>query len=73
MGARALEQGGRKVAAAREKSESDESERKKTRGMGLTQPWLTLFIEGSMESICCGSLLHTTRPNGSIPRSPRED
>jgi hypothetical protein len=36
MGARALEQGGRKVAAAQEKSESDESERKKTRGMGST-------------------------------------
>jgi hypothetical protein len=78
MGTWVREQGGRKVAVAREKSEgdgseSDGSERKKTRGMGSTPPRLTLFIEGSTESICCGSLLRTTRPNGSIPRSSRED
>jgi hypothetical protein len=50
-------------------SGDDRSERKKTRGMWSTLPRLTLFIEGSTQSIRCGSLLRTTRPNGSIPRS----
>jgi hypothetical protein len=50
-------------------SEGNGSERKKARGMGSTPPWLTLFIEGSTQSIRCGSLLGTTRPNGSILRS----
>jgi hypothetical protein len=52
-----------------DRSEGDGSERKKTRGMGSTPPRLTLFIEGSTESTRCGSLLHTTHPNDSIPRS----
>jgi hypothetical protein len=73
MGAWAREHGGRKGHCSTRKSESDDSERKKTRGMGSTPPRLTLFIEGSTESISCGSLLCTTRPNGSIPRSSRED
>jgi hypothetical protein len=54
-------------------SESDGNEMKKMRGMGSTPPRLTLFIEGSTKSIRCGSLLRTTHPNGSIPRSSRED
>jgi hypothetical protein len=54
-------------------SESDGSEMKKMRGMGSTPPRLTLFIEGSTKSIRCGSLLRTTRPNGSILISLRED
>jgi hypothetical protein len=77
MGAQARGHDGRKVDVAQEResnrNESDWSERKKMRGMGSTPPRLTLFIEGSTESICCGSLLCTTRPNESIPRSPRED
>jgi hypothetical protein len=79
LGERTREHDGRKVAVAREReresdgSESDENERKKMRGMGSTPPRLTLFIEGSTESIRCGSLLRTTHPNGSIPRSSRED
>jgi hypothetical protein len=54
-------------------SESDGSERKKTKGMGSTPPRLTLFIEGPTQSIRYSSLLRTTCPNGFIPRSQRED
>jgi hypothetical protein len=61
-----------RFTAARER-ESDGGERKKTKGMGSTPLRLTLFIEGSTKTIRCGSLLLTTRPNGSIPRSSRED
>jgi hypothetical protein len=56
-----------------EGSEGGGSERNKMKGMGSTPPWLTLFIEGSTQSIRCGSLLRTTRPNGFIPSSQRED
>jgi hypothetical protein len=73
MGTLAREHDGRKIAVAQKESESDGSERKEMRGMGSASPRLTLFIEGSTESIRCGSLLRTTRPNGSIPRSSRED
>jgi hypothetical protein len=74
------ERGSTAVARSRESdesesdgSESDGSERKKMRGMGSTPPRPTLFIEGPTESIRCGSLLRTARPNGSIPGSLRED
>jgi hypothetical protein len=43
------------------------------RRMGSTPPQVSLFIGGSTESIRCGSFHHTTSPNGSIPRSSRED
>jgi hypothetical protein len=69
MGARALEERWPHGHCSTKKGESNGSERKKTRGMGTTPPRLTLFIEGSTQSIRCGSLLRTTRPNGSIPRS----
>jgi hypothetical protein len=54
-------------------SEGNRSERKKMKGMGSTPPRLTLFIAGSTQSIRCGSLLRTTRPNSFILRSQRED
>jgi hypothetical protein len=80
LGARAQEHGFLKIAVARERErerererDGDESERKEMKGVGSAPPWLTLFIEGSTETIRCGSLLRTTRPNGSIPRSSRED
>jgi hypothetical protein len=60
-------------SAAAWERESDGGEWKKTKGMGSTPPRLTIFIEGSTETICCSSLARTTRPNGSIPRSSRED
>jgi hypothetical protein len=50
-------------------SKGNGSKRKKMKGLGSTPPRLTLFIEESTQSIRCGSLLRTTRPNGSIPRS----
>jgi hypothetical protein len=56
-----------------DESEGNGSERKKMKGMGPTPPRLTLFIARSTQSIRCGSLLRTTRPNVFIPRSQRED
>jgi hypothetical protein len=56
--------------------ESDGSEgdgSKKMKRMWSNPPRLTLFIAGSTQSIYCDSLLRTTRPNGFIPRSQRED
>jgi hypothetical protein len=56
--------------------ESDGSEgdgSKKMKGMVSNPPRFTLFIAGSTQSIRCGSLLRTTRPNGFIPRTQRED
>jgi hypothetical protein len=41
--------------------------------MGSTLTRAALFIGGSTESSCCGSFRRTTRLNGSIPRSSRED
>jgi hypothetical protein len=69
------ERGSTTVAISQENdgSESDGSERKNMRGVGSTQPRPTLFIEGSTESIRCGFLLRSARPNGSIPRSSQED
>jgi hypothetical protein len=41
--------------------------------MGSTTTQTALFIEGSTESARCGSFRRTTRFNGCIPRSSRED
>jgi hypothetical protein len=58
------------------KGESDGNEgdgSKKMKEMGSNPPRLTIFIAGSTQSIRCGSLLRTTRPNSFIPKSQRED
>jgi hypothetical protein len=58
------------------KGESDGCEgdgSKKMKGMGSSPPRLTLFIAGSTQSIHCSSLRRTTRFNGFILSSQRED
>jgi hypothetical protein len=72
MGARAREERQPQGRCSTKKGESDGSEgdrskRKKMRGMGSTPPRLTLFIEGSTQSIRCSSLLRTTRPQRLYP------
>jgi hypothetical protein len=72
MGARAREQSSRKTVGKQwwQKRERREEEE---RWMGSTPTRAALFIGGSTGSTRCGSFRRTTRFNGSIPRSLRED
>jgi hypothetical protein len=73
MGARERQPQGRCITKEGESDGNEGDERKKMKRMASNPPRLTLFIAGSTQSIRCGSLLRTTRPNDFIPRSQRED
>jgi hypothetical protein len=77
MGARARKQGGRKIAGKLRRQESDgsrsESDARKKKGNGVNPDPGRPIYGGSTESARCGSFRRTTRPNGIIPRSSRED